>query len=78
MHANLENELIDEIRLLQTHIETQKRAIKHNLSKGKPVEEAQQHLKELNTRLGVLEGNLKKLRTQQPESAELPQAAGEA
>jgi uncharacterized protein involved in exopolysaccharide biosynthesis len=68
MHADVETQLNDEIRLLQTNIESQKRVIKRSLGKAKPAEEAQQHLKELNTRLAVLEGNLAKLRTQQPSA----------
>jgi hypothetical protein len=73
MTADMEAKLHDEIRLLKTNIEAQKRTIKRNMGKAKPAEEAQQHLKELNTRLGVLEGNLAKLQTAQPANAAAPE-----
>ncbi|MEA2980532.1 MAG: hypothetical protein QOF91_3754 [Alphaproteobacteria bacterium] len=69
MTADMEAQLLDEISLLRTSIDMQKRVIKRNLGKAKSAEEAQQHLKELNTRLGVLEGNLKKFRAEEPGAA---------
>jgi parvulin-like peptidyl-prolyl isomerase len=76
MRPDMQAKLIDEISLLQTNIEMQKRVIKRNLGKAKSAEEAQQHLKELNTRLGVLEGNLKKLREQESAAATIETASG--
>jgi len=52
--------LIAEIKQFKVDIDAQKRVIKHNITKGLAVENAERNLKGLRTRLDVLETNLKK------------------
>jgi hypothetical protein len=56
----MRNRIIKEIKLIEKEIDAQKRAIKHNTNNGPAVEVAEQNLKQLHTRLGVLQTNLKK------------------
>ena len=46
-----------EIKQFKADIDAQKRAIKHNITKGLTVEDAERNLKGLRTRLDVLETN---------------------
>jgi hypothetical protein len=59
--------LTAEIKQFKADIEAQKRVIKFNLAKGRAIEDAEQNLKGLCTRLGALESNLKKY-GQEPEA----------
>ena len=52
--------LIAEIKQFEADIDAQKRVIRHSTTKGLAVEDAEQNLKQLRTRLSVLETNLKK------------------
>jgi Fic family protein len=56
----IKTQLIAEIKQFEADIEAQKRAIRHSTTKGLAVEGAEQNLKQLRTRLSVLETNLKK------------------
>ena len=53
-------QIMAEIKRVRTDIDAQKRVIRHNTSKSLVIQEAEQELKQLHTRLGVLEANLKK------------------
>ena len=52
--------LTAEIRQFKAEIDAQKRVIKHSITKGLAIEDDEQNLKGLRTRLDVLETNLKK------------------
>ena len=56
----IKTQLIAEIKQFEADIDAQKRVIKHSITKGLAVEEAEQNLKQLRTRLSVLQTNLKK------------------
>jgi len=56
----IKTQLIAEIKQFEAEIDAQKRVIKHSITKGLAVEDAEQNLKQLRTRLSVLETNLKK------------------
>jgi len=56
----IKTQLIAEIKQFEADIDAQKRVIKHSITKGLAVEDAEQNLKQLRTRLSVLEANLKK------------------
>jgi hypothetical protein len=56
----IKTQLTAGIKQLEADIDAQKRVIKHNATKGLAIEDAEQHLKQLNTRLSILETNLKK------------------
>ena len=56
----IKTQLIAEIKQFEADIDAQKRVIKHSITKGLAVEDAEQNLKQLRTRLTVLEINLKK------------------
>ena len=56
----IKTQLIAEIKKFEADIEAQKRMIRHSTTKGLAVEDAEQNLKQLRTRLTVLETNLKK------------------
>jgi hypothetical protein len=56
----IKTQLIAEIKQFEAEIDAQKRVIKHSITKGLAVEDAEQNLKQLRTRLSVLEANLKK------------------
>ena len=52
--------LIAEIKQFEADIDAHKRVIRHSTTKGLAVEDAEQNLKQLRTRLTVLQTNLKK------------------
>jgi hypothetical protein len=52
--------LTAEIKQFKADIDAQKRVIKHSITKGLAIEDAERNLKGLRTRLDVLETNLKK------------------
>ena len=56
----IKTQLIAEIKQFEAEIDAQKRVIKHSITKGSAVEDAEQNLKQLRTRLSVLQTNLKK------------------
>ncbi len=56
----IKTQLIAEIKQFEAEIDAQKRVIKHSITKGLAVEDAEQNLKQLRTRLSVLQTNLKK------------------
>ena len=56
----IKTQLIAEIKQFEADIDAQKRVIKHSITNGLAVEDAEQNLKQLRTRLCVLEANLKK------------------
>ena len=56
----IKTKLIAEIKQFEADIEAQKRVIRQSTTKGLAVEDAEQNLKQLRTRLSVLEANLKK------------------
>jgi hypothetical protein len=56
----IKTQLIAEIKQFEADIEAQKRVIRHGTTKGLAVEDAEQNLKQLHTRLSVLQTNLKK------------------
>ena len=56
----IKTQLIAEIKQFEADIDAQKRVIKHSIAKGLTVEDAERNLKQLRTRLSVLETNLKK------------------
>jgi hypothetical protein len=56
----IKTQLTAEIKKFEANIDAQKRVIKHNTTKGLPTEDAERNLKQLRTRLSVLETNLKK------------------
>jgi len=56
----IKTQLIAEIKQFKVDIDAQKRVIKHSITKGLAVEDAEQNLKQLRTRLSVLQTNLKK------------------
>jgi uncharacterized protein involved in exopolysaccharide biosynthesis len=59
--VEITKQITAEIEKIQAGIDAQKRVIKHNAdNKGVVVQEAEQQLKALRTRLRVLETNLKK------------------
>ena len=53
-------QLTAEIKKFEADIDAQKRVIKHNITKGLATEDAERNLKQLHTRLTVLETNLRK------------------
>ena len=59
MHQ-IKTQLTAEIKQFEADIDAQKRVIKHNTTKGLATEDAERNLKQLRTRLGVLETNLSK------------------
>ena len=56
----IKTQLIAEIKQFEAEIDAQKRVIKHSITKGLAIEDAEQNLKQLRTRLSVLQTNLKK------------------
>ena len=56
----IKTQLTAEIKQFEADIDAQKRVIRHNITKGLAVEDAERNLKQLRTRLSVLETNLKK------------------
>jgi hypothetical protein len=58
--AQIKTQLIAEIKQFEADIDAQKRVIRHSITKGLAVEDAERNLKQLRTRLTVLETNLKK------------------
>ena len=57
---DIRKQITAEIRKIQSEIDAQRRVIKHNTNKSLIIQEAEQQLQALNTRLGVLETNLEK------------------
>jgi hypothetical protein len=62
----IKTQLTAEIKKFEADIDAQKRVIRHNTIKGLAIEDAEHNLKQLRTRLAVLETNLRKC-DQQPE-----------
>ena len=56
----IKTQLTAEIKKFEADIDAQKRVIKHNTTKGLATEDAERNLKQLRTRLTVLETNLRK------------------
>ena len=56
----IKTQLTAEIKQLEADIDAQKRVIKHNTTKGLAFEDAERNLRQLLTRLTVLETNLRK------------------
>jgi hypothetical protein len=68
----IKKQLIAELTQVEAGIDAQKRSIKHNITKGLAIDDAEQHLRQLRTRKDVLETNLRKC-DPQPEG-DLPGA----
>ena len=56
----IKGKLTAEIKQFRADIDAQKRVIKHKITKGLAIDDAERNLKGLRTRLDVLETNLKK------------------
>jgi hypothetical protein len=64
--TDLKTRITEEIESVQKEMEQAKHQIKHNTAQGLPLTEPKQVLRELRTRLAVLEANL--IKTEQPAS----------
>ena len=56
----IKSRITEEIKAVEEEIEVQKRVIKHNANNSSILQSAEQNLKGLHTRLGVLQSNLEK------------------
>jgi hypothetical protein len=72
MSAGLMDELEKELKQVRADIESQKHVLKRSIGNAVITQAAQQHLKELHTRMTVLETNRKKL----AHASHLPSATG--